>query len=218
MSEFIRRYIVPLLARFFIRLVGITSVTKIINEEAADEARKKGKGVIFALWHGYQFPLVYTKRSKGICIMTSFSRDGELQTSIFSKFGYYVVRGSAARGGAAATLRMLREIDEKRDIAFAVDGPRGPLYKSKPGVIYLARKTGRAVVPVGTAVKRKIVFSRAWDKYIVPFPFNRCVIACGEPLYFEGDGEIDRDRESLDRAISDITEKARDLLVTWENT
>jgi lysophospholipid acyltransferase (LPLAT)-like uncharacterized protein len=138
--------------------------------------------VVFAFWHGRQFPLVYTWRARDVAILTSLSRDGTLQSMVLGGLGYHIVRGSTSRGAVRGLVGMLRAVRDGRDAAFAVDGPRGPFHEVKHGVLFLASRSGMPVVPITSAAASARVFDKAWDRYVLPYPLSRCVVAYGEPL------------------------------------
>lgn len=144
--------------------------------------RKPFSSVVFAFWHGEQFVACYRHRKQGVVIMSSMSRDGEIQTGILQRFGYRVVRGSSTRGGEKALVESIHQVRKGASAAFAVDGPKGPYHRIKPGIIYLAQKTGRPVIPVSTASRRRRVLSKAWDRYELPVPFSESVIMYGTPV------------------------------------
>jgi hypothetical protein len=68
------------------------------------------------------------------------------------------------------------------DAAFAVDGPRGPYGEVKPGASLAARRSGGLLVPMGSAVARGKTFTRAWDRFVLAWPFSRVVVVLGAPL------------------------------------
>ncbi len=144
--------------------------------------------------------------------MTSLSRDGNLQTAILSKFGYLCIRGSSTRGWLSATRKIAENIKEGRDVAFAVDGPRGPVYQAKPGVIYLAQLTGSVIIPISSSARYRKIIPRSWDNYLLPFPFNRAVVICGNPIEVKkGDRWKDKIKE-IEKELNSITEKADRLV------
>src|SRR3989339_261660 len=111
------------LAYLVMNSIGRTCRVTIVNEGLVKKAKEKSKSVIYAFWHGRQFILIYTHRRRVICIMTSFSKDGELQTNIITRMGYHPVRGShQKRGAIEGTLEMIKMAGEGKDIAFAGDG------------------------------------------------------------------------------------------------
>ncbi len=143
---------------------------------------------VLTFFHGTQWPLLAWKRRRPTLVMVSHSVDGAMQARALGLLGFLVVRGSSSRGGArglAAIVRRLRGGDV--DAAFAVDGPRGPYGDVKPGASLAARRSGGVLVPMGSAVARGKTFTRAWDRFVLAWPFSRVVVVLGEPL----DGEAD---------------------------
>ena len=72
--------------------------------------------------------------------------------------GLGVVRGSSSRGGASCAQAACARTDGPLDAAFAVDGPRGPRGRAKPGVALAARLARARLVPMGA---RRLGESRA---------------------------------------------------------
>jgi hypothetical protein len=179
-----------------------------INENILNENREKYKNVIFAFWHGRQFVLMFEHGYRGVGIMTSLSEDGELQTVVMSRFRYDIVRGSAEKRGAVeGTIKLIEKVNELKDIAFAVDGPKGPGFKPKSGVIFIARKTGRPIIPVSSSARRKKLFNN-WDKFLLPYPFNRCAVVYGKPIFVSREDNIDEKAEELEIELNRITDVA----------
>jgi lysophospholipid acyltransferase (LPLAT)-like uncharacterized protein len=176
--------VVAVAARGLIRTLGASLRLNTLGEEHLDAARRVATGghVVFAFWHGRQFPLVHAWRGRDVAILTSLSRDGTLQSLVLGGLGYHIVRGSTSRGAVRGLVGMIRAVEEGRDAAFAVDGPRGPYHEVKPGALFLARRTGLPVVPITSAASRARVFTDAWDRYLLPHPFSPTVVAYGPPL------------------------------------
>ena len=138
-------------------LISIWSKTvriKFIEKEIPDRIMAEGKNLIYAFWHGRQFLLFYNHRNTGIVIPASESRDGEIQAGLLRHFGFDVVRGSSKRKGDRALLGLVDGLRKGKDIALAVDGPRGPIYEVKQGITYLAGKLNKPIIPVATSAKR----------------------------------------------------------------
>jgi lysophospholipid acyltransferase (LPLAT)-like uncharacterized protein len=66
--------------------------------------------------------------------------------------------------------------------AIALDGPRGPIYESKPGIQFLSNVLGYPVVPAATSAGRAWILESTWCRYMLPYPFTRCVIVMGKPI------------------------------------
>lgn len=137
---------------------------------------------VLAFWHGRQFPLLAWRRRRPTAVMVSLSDDGAMQARALALLGLEVVRGSSSRGGVRGLAALVRRLRAGRDAAFAVDGPRGPLGVAKPGVAFAAARAGALVVPMGSAAARARVFTRAWDRFVLPLPFSRVVVTLGAPL------------------------------------
>ena len=60
------------------------------------------------------------------------------------------------------------------------DGPHGPRREFKPGAILLSQMTGRPILPIAYAARRAWLFP-TWDRFVLPWPFTRIVLAVGEP-------------------------------------
>jgi lysophospholipid acyltransferase (LPLAT)-like uncharacterized protein len=208
----IKNQILAITACMIYLFVGITSRIKKINEEILKRKKENHKNVIFAFWHGRQFLLILTHRFRNILTMTSLSLDGSLQTAIVSKLGYRLVRGSAGKRGAVeGTLNMIGKIKEGYDAAFTVDGPTGPGFEIKPGILYVARKTNCPIIPVSCSAKRKKILNN-WDKYLVPFPFNHGVIIYGEPITVGQEDDIESKSNQLKNELDRITSLADQLV------
>jgi len=88
---------------------------------------------------------------------------------------------------------MVECMDNGIDVAFTIDGPRGPVYVAKDGAVILARHTGHAILPFHIAMGRYIE-APSWDRLQIPLPFTRAVMMIGEPVYVARDGDEEEAR------------------------
>lgn len=167
-----------------------------------------GPGLV-AFWHGDQLPLLGHRPCGRLVAPVSLSADGRLQARILARLGIGHVSGSSSRGGAGALRGLWRALRGGALALMAVDGPRGPRGTVKPGVIYLARRTGLPIWPVGVAVSRGWRLRRAWDRYLLPCPFARAVVRVGAPWHPPADGSIEGACAELARRIDRINAAAR---------
>lgn len=192
------------------RLLTSTLRVRILVHPQVEEELRKGP-LLFAFWHGRQFLLVPHFRAWNIALMTDLSWAGDIQSNILHRFGYAVVRGSSSHGGARALLSLKRAVEAGHPAAFAVDGPRGPAFHAKPGLLFLAEKLKLSLVPVAASAKPAWVLERTWCRYLLPRPFARCVAIVARPISasaLRGDSPL----AELDRTLNDLTARA-DLLV-----
>jgi lysophospholipid acyltransferase (LPLAT)-like uncharacterized protein len=183
-----------------------------VNKAVPDRLASEGKNIIYAFWHGRQFLLFHSHRNTGIVIPASESRDGEIQARILKYFGFDVVRGSSKRKGDRALLGLVDRLRKGKDLALAVDGPRGPIYEAKQGVTYLAGKLNKPIVPVMTSAEGFWLLEKIWDKYLLPKPFTRGVIMYGEAIVVNGIGEeeLEMKRKELEAALNRLMAQADD--------
>lgn len=181
-----------------------------VNKEVPDRLASEGKNFVYAFWHGRQFLLFHTHRKSGIVIPASESRDGEIQAGILKRFGFDVVRGSSKRKGDRALLGLLDGLRRGKNVALAVDGPRGPIYEAKQGVTYLAGKLNKPIVPVITSARRYWILGKIWDKYLLPVPFTRGVVMYGAPILVSGISgeEPEAKRRELEIALNSLMTRA----------
>jgi lysophospholipid acyltransferase (LPLAT)-like uncharacterized protein len=186
---------------------------RFVDRDIPEGLHAQGKNIIYAFWHGRQFLLFYAYRNTGVVIPASESRDGEIQAGIIGRFGLGVVRGSSKRKGAQALLGLVDALRSGKDIAIAVDGPRGPVYEVKQGITYIAGKLGIPIVPLSVAAKRAWVLEKIWDKYLLPVPFTKCVILYGEPIMVKGtsEDELESKRRELTEALNRTMARADQL-------
>jgi lysophospholipid acyltransferase (LPLAT)-like uncharacterized protein len=167
---------------------------------------------LYAHWHGDELLLLPVFAHQGFAVMSSRSKDGEAMARLLGRMGYFVVRGSSSRGGAGALKGLIDSVRrEKRSAAIAVDGPRGPLHKVKPGILALAQSTGLPIIPAGVAASRKWNIRGAWNQGFVPKPFARCVVVFGEALKVPadaGDSALEVLRIELEARLMDLKKEA----------
>lgn len=204
----IKNYLIPLLASYLIKIIGWTVKTEVIGQEKVEELNGQGKKLVYAFWHGRQFLLTYHMRNREIVLMSSLSRDGEYQSRILHRLGYRIVRGSASRSGIRGLLGLIKEMKVGYDSTFAVDGPRGPLYEVKEGVIYAAKKVQAHIVPVSSSAKKARIFNNAWDRYLFPYPFTKGVIIFGQPYLVSKEANIEEECKKLKSCLDKLTREA----------
>ncbi len=193
--------IAPFFASLAIRFLYFTNRTEILGGEHPQSVWNRGEYVILSSWHDQLLMMIMSYRGEGAKILISSSTDGELIARTMSYFGQSTVRGSSSRGGRAAFKELLSLGQEKVDLGFTPDGPRGPRHVLKDGIVQLARLSGRPIVPLAFVCSRGHRF-KSWDRFLVPYPFGRGVFSYGQPLYYNKQEGAEIFREQLKDAIS----------------
>ena len=167
--------------------------------------------ILYAFWHGKLWLPAYYFKGLKYLVLSSLSRDGEYMTRVLKKYCYQIVRGSSSRGGGRALLELIRKIKKGNSAFITPDGPTGPIYKVKPGIVYLQEKTDAVIIPIGVAIKYKKTFA-SWDRLIFPLPGAKAAMVFGEPLYLPVDISIEERAKLLEDAINAVQEEAEGLV------
>jgi lysophospholipid acyltransferase (LPLAT)-like uncharacterized protein len=189
-------------------VIGKTLRWQSEGDEHLDQIYQQGKRAIFAFWHGRIFPATYYWRRRGIVVMTSQNFDGEYIARCIQKHGYGAARGSSSRGGLKALAEMAQCLRRGLDVAFTVDGPRGPRYKAKPGPVLLARRTGAAVFCFHISLQRKVQLNN-WDQTQIPLPFSKALVLKAPPIYVFRSASEDELREKF-AEVQQVLDKLRE--------
>lgn len=137
---------------------------------------------LYAHWHGDELVLVGYYSYRRLAVLASLSKDGTIMARTLRMLGYKVFRGSSSKGGARGLIGLIRAVKEGSQASLAVDGPKGPIYEVKPGILELARKTGMPIVPLRTRAESAWYVPRAWNKSYLPKPFSRVLVDYAEPI------------------------------------
>lgn len=206
--------IAPPVVSAVLRLLSWTLRPRFINDQPLRAVLASGDAVIVAFWHNRLLMMPLVAPGQRFCIMVSQHRDGEIATRALAGWGIRTVRGSTTRGGVGGFLRLLDAFRCGYTLAVVPDGPRGPRYVAKPGVIRLAKATGAPIYPV-TFAARRATRLRSWDRLIIPWPFTRVAIAVGEPLHVGREAnaaELETDRLTLERRLTELARAAETAL------
>jgi hypothetical protein len=200
----IYRYVLPFFVWLFYKCLSSTWRLTVHEPAALRQLLKEKKPVILAHWHGDEIPLMSVIGRYQTATITSTSVDGDLMNQVVRLLGGVTVRGSSTRGGISALKGLLRIVkDQKKNTSFAVDGPKGPIYKVKPGVFEVSRLMNASIFPCGVFCDRAWVFTRSWNKTYLPKPFAKVKILWGAAV-----GPISRDQDPHDPALATELEEA----------
>jgi lysophospholipid acyltransferase (LPLAT)-like uncharacterized protein len=106
-------------------------------------------------------------------------------------------------------VELIGELRRKNDVAFTIDGPRGPRYVAKSGAVWIASKTGDAIFPFHMSPEKKWVFN-SWDRFQFPKPFSRVLVLMGAPIYVKEhatEEEIVESQGMLQRSLEDLLQR-----------
>jgi lysophospholipid acyltransferase (LPLAT)-like uncharacterized protein len=202
-------YLADLFFYLLIRFVCLTLRWETRGSEHLDSIYKSGHRAIFTFWHSCIFTATYVWRKRGIVVMSSQSKDGEFTSRFIKRFGYGTSRGSSTRGAGRALAEMTQCLSNGIDVAFTIDGPKGPAYIAKPGAVTLARHSGQAIFPFHVEVRRYIELP-SWDRLKIPAPFTRAITLMAEPIYVPRNAsseEVEAKQAALQKALDELRRK-----------
>lgn len=159
-------------------------VVRVIGDEHAVAALSDG-AIIPVYWHGQQLFSVHyllQQRARGLALgfLISPSVDGELPAMAARLLGARVIRGSSNNTGARALRDYYLALKEGVSPSITPDGPSGPRRQFKAGAVLVSQLSGRPILPISFAASRGWRFT-AWDRFLLPWPFARIVVAVGPP-------------------------------------
>ena len=191
-------------------------IERVIGQEIIDEVSSDGRAYLPCYWHkhllvGNFMIRDWITRGFRACFIISASVDGDVPARIARAWGAEVIRGSASRAGTL----VLRDLHEKakRGVSFvtAPDGPNGPIFEFKKGIVLMARIAGIPVVPIACAADRAWYLSR-WDEFMVPKPFAKLVLAVGHPIRIPPGtpmDELEDYRQEMENAVNRLMDESK---------
>ena len=185
----------------YLRLIRATST---LHFEPADhwDRVEKNWPVIALSWHGqsnvtYAYPPAHPERWS---LLVSNHPDGQMAQALAKSFGYRTIVGSGmsdrqrhGTGGVGAFRAMLRSLKDGQSLFMTADIPPTPGRNVSPGVIALARRTGRPVYAMAGVSSRRKVMDRVWDKMQFNFPFSRIGYVFEEPIWMTDESKSDEE-------------------------
>ncbi|MCE9596524.1 MAG: hypothetical protein K8S54_01020 [Spirochaetia bacterium] len=193
------RFVTSFFASISTILLSIYQATLEFEIEGEDNLRllkARGKNYVAAVWHTFVDAAVFCLHHRNLCIYSDHPRTPEYENSwthFFREVGLKTIRAlgfdvlDASLGKqSAGIINFIKKIQSGSPALVAPDGPHGPIYEAKPGVLYMARKAGSCVLPIGVGFSRRIVGPN-WDDFNLPLPFSRVAIVIGEPFEPSGD-------------------------------
>lgn len=175
--------------------------------------------LIVAMWHG-EHNLVAFARPEGMPFRAMISRsgDGELAAMIVRDLGVEAIRASGGttdaqirrRGGVLGVLAAVKALAEGTSVVMTADVPKGPAKVAGLGIVAIARKSGRPILPVAIATTHNIRIG-SWDSAAFNLPFGRMAIVAGEPIGVPADADapaLEAARRAVETGLETATDRA----------
>lgn len=209
----LKQTLLGFLAWLLYKPLSITWRTRCEEPEAMREALRKRRPIILAHWHGDELALLQLVRRYRLVTLASPSKDGRIMATLLKLLGARTCVGSSSRGGAGGLKGLLRLAREGHNCSFAVDGPRGPIYKLKPGVLETSRVLECPIYYASVSCNRAFHLRRSWNQGFLPKPFARIEIVWRGPVPALARGDDPRDPQVLARLEQLMLQAKREACV-----
>ena len=211
----------PLLRMIVFLLHSSYRMKKVIRSEIADRIiADSSQPYVPCYWHQQhivcaQFIRDLLRRGFRAAYIVSASVDGEVPARIAKLWGADVIRGSAADTGALVLRDAHKMMKRGVSIVATSDGPLGPRFEFKTGTVLMAQVGRAPMVPIACAADRAW-YMNTWDRFMIPKPFARIVVAIGEPIEVPrkaSPAEIEAIRAQMQSALESLIQESKAAVV-----
>lgn len=136
---------------------------------------------LYCTWHDSLIMPSFHAKPINTSALVSAHQDGSFAVECMKGVGIAACRGSSGKRGVEG-LRNALQMAKQRHITITPDGPRGPHHVMKDGIVFLASKSGNAIVPMAFRVSSCWRIKGRWTDMIIPKPFCRITMLLGEPI------------------------------------
>ena len=193
-------------------IVSKTCRFGISGEERLIQVLESGKPIIGTSWHGMtQMVLGSMRKYVDLStLVTIFPDDyrGEILAIFAGRLGVRSrllnLAGDSTMDIGRKLVHIIKSISSGDNFLIHPDGPEGPAYVVKPGLTFIAKKTGATILPLGCYCRNAYHVPR-WDRYTYPFPFSRIQVHVGKPLTIP---DTATDLPSINLELADILNRA----------
>ncbi|NQV25167.1 MAG: lysophospholipid acyltransferase family protein [Rhodopirellula sp.] len=136
---------------------------------------------LYCTWHDSIVMPLFHSKPYHMAALVSGHQDGSYLAESMHFLRVTPVRGSSGKQGVNG-LRTAVTAAQDFHITITPDGPRGPRRTMKEGIVFLAAKSGNAIVPMAFRVTRSWKISGRWTDLVIPKPFSKITVFLGEPI------------------------------------
>ena len=188
-----------------------------------EEVFAKYAPFIATSWHGQSFMLPLVRpRAWPADVLVSRNSDAELIARVLTNLGHGVIRGSGAndparmfeKGAIAGFRGMKAALEAGRTVGVTADFLRHARRKVSPGIVTLARMTGRPIVPAAFASSRRYTIA-SWDQTTVSLPFGRTACVFGAAVTVPADADdalLEAKRQEVETALLAASARAYEIV------
>ncbi len=135
----------------------------------------------YCVWHDAMIVPLFAGKHRRTAALTSQHADGSFVAQVLREVGISAIRGSTHRISPGAIRKLIISAAD-RHIVITPDGPRGPRREMSLGIVRLASRTGRAIVPTAYSCTRCWRISGSWTDQLIPKPFSKVFLLAANPV------------------------------------
>ncbi len=201
---------------FFSELVYHTCRFYFSGPGEEELAENQGAPVIVTSWHGMTMMVAGLLRKKfdiaTFAVIMPDDLRGDALVEFANNLGVHPIpmnlTGDTTLGMGRKLVGLVKKISSGTNFLIHPDGPAGPAYKVKPGLSYIAQKTGTKILPLGCYCRNAYHVPR-WDRYTLPLPFSKIQIHLGSLISVQpGESDLDLFNIELEDQLNRLTHQA----------
>lgn len=187
------------------KVIYLTCTVKEINPEYRQIAlnHHPNQAHILALFHETLLGVMFVVTGRPYTPLCAKTYSGKIANFLAAGFGLTTTPGSNRKGGKTGRELLLKCIDRGICPALAVDGSSGPRRTCKAGVVDLALKSNRPILPIFSNCSSYWTVP-TWDKLKVPKPFSTVEVAYGKPIFPNKEIEFSKWQEKVKTALEEL--------------
>ncbi len=176
------RKIIFIIGYYYFVLLVKTCKIKLVGFENVEAFWRHKKNIVFCCPHNAIlacFVGVDSVVRPNVVLISSLSHDGELIAKLLIKRKFEMIRGSSNRGAKKALLELQRAAKQGKSVGIAFDGPKGPPFVPKRGIVACARVVDGPIFFIHAHVLQSRLLGfpkgfrvKSWDRFLVPLPFS----------------------------------------------
>lgn len=184
---YIYGYGLGILLFIFLLILRLTSKVKVSGQEKL----RKNPNHIFCLWHG-SVPMGLISATPSIPMILDRAPQAWMQHPLLYMKPIHVllclmgvkkiIMGSTGHSGREAADQLLDYLRQGFSTVLNPDGPRGPAFVLKKGILHLSLKSGVPVVPIRLSSSSYCQL-RTWDLKKISYPFSFIEMEIGDPIH-----------------------------------
>jgi lysophospholipid acyltransferase (LPLAT)-like uncharacterized protein len=174
---------------------------------------------ISTFWHGQAFMMPFMRpEDRPADVLVSRNSEADLIANLLTRLGCGIIRGSGVhdparmfeKGAVAGFRAMKTSLESGRTVALTADFMRNARRKVSPGIVALARVSGRPIVPTAFASSRRYEMS-SWDRITISLPFGRTACVFAQPITVPANADdalLETKRLEVEAALNAASDRA----------